>query len=321
MAESRPSISVVVPVYNGEGTIQALVERCLEVLDELGSSSEIVLVNDGSRDRSWEAIASLAREHPQVRGIDLLRNYGQHSALLAGIRAATGEVVVTMDDDLQNPPEEMPKLLRALQATDVDVVYGKPIDKRHGRARNFAGRMVGRVLLQLGGANAGMLSSYRAFHTELRAAFADYRGPDVSIDGMLGWGTERFGSVDVRHEPRAAGASNYGFWRLLRHALTEITAFSTKPLRFATMVGFLATLLGMVLLAYVLVRYFTEGAEVPGFAFLASLVSVLAGAQLFTIGVIGEYLARVHVRVMERPSYTVRATTTGRASEAAADDA
>jgi undecaprenyl-phosphate 4-deoxy-4-formamido-L-arabinose transferase len=310
-----PSISVVVPVFNGEATIATLVHRSRAVLEELGGPWEIVLVNDGSEDRSWETITSLAAEDRRVRGIELLRNYGQHSALLAGIRAASGEVIVTIDDDLQNPPEEMPKLLEELEEGRFDVVYGVPIEKQHGRLRNFAARLVARAILRIGGDSAAMVSAYRAFRADLRIAFADYRGPDVSIDGLLTWGTERFGSVEVRHEPRAAGSSNYGFFKLLGHALTSITAFSTKPLRFATMVGFAATVLGMILLGYVLVRYFAEGAKVPGFAFLASLISVLAGAQLFTIGVIGEYLARVHVRVMERPSYTIRSEAPGREAE------
>jgi glycosyltransferase involved in cell wall biosynthesis len=299
------SVSVVVPVYNGEATIADLVSRCDAVLAGLGVEHEIVLVNDGSADGSWEKIKALAKEHPWVRGIDLLRNTGQHAALLAGIRSARFEAIVTIDDDLQNPPEEMPKLLAALDE-DCDVVYGTPIDKRHGWFRNLGARIVARVLLRMGGKSAPMVSAYRAFRTDLRLAFAEYHGPEVSIDGILSWGTTRFRAVPVRHEDRAHGESNYNFWRLLRHALTMITAFSTKPLRFATLVGFAATLFGFGMFLYVLVRYFTEGNSVPGFAFLASLVSILAGAQLFTIGVIGEYLAHVHVRVMERPTYTIR---------------
>jgi glycosyltransferase involved in cell wall biosynthesis len=303
-SERNFSVSVVVPVYNGAPTLRELVRRCNRTLSALGCDHEMILVNDASQDRSWDEINSLSNEFSEVRGIDLLRNSGQHNALLAGIRGAQGDVIVTLDDDLQNPPEEIPKLLDAL--AEYDVVYGTPIDKRHGRFRNLAARLVAASLFRMGGSSAPIVSPYRAFRTELRLAFADFRGSEVSIDGILTWGTDRFGAVPVEHLDRTHGESNYDFWKLLRHALTMITAFSTKPLRFATLVGFTATLFGFGILIYVLVLRIVGGTSVPGFAFLASLISILAGAQLFTIGVIGEYLARVHTRVMERPTYTVR---------------
>lgn len=158
-----------------------------------------------------------------------------------------------------------------------------------------------------------MVSSFRLFRTDLRDGFADYTGPDVSIDGLLTWQTERFASVPVRHDERRHGESNYSLWKLARHALTMITAFSTRPLRLATSVGFMVIVFGVAVLVYVLVRFLTEGHSVPGFPFLASIISIFAGAQLFAIGVIGEYLARMHVRVMAQPSYAIRARAGGRA--------
>jgi undecaprenyl-phosphate 4-deoxy-4-formamido-L-arabinose transferase len=302
-----PSISVVVPVYNGAQTIGDLVERCRSCLAEDGTVPELefVLVNDGSRDESWERIAELAAASEDVRGIDLTRNYGQHNALLAGIRAARNEVVVTIDDDLQNPPEEIPKLLAAL-GPDCDVVYGEPTVKRQAFGRRLATQLVVRTLGFLGGKTAPMVSSFRVFRTSLREGFAGYSGPDVSIDGLLTWQTEHFRSVPVRHDERLLGESNYSFFTLVRHALTMATAFSTKPLRLATTMGFGVILFGLGVLVYVLIRFFVEGGSVPGFPFLASIISIFAGAQLFAIGVIGEYLARMHVRVMSRPSYAIR---------------
>lgn len=298
----------MVPVFNGSASLPELVRRCHAVLTECASAYELVLVNDASADNSWALIEELAASDSAVRGVDLARNYGQHNALLAGIRAARNDVVVTLDDDLQNPPEEIPVLLAAL-TPDRDVVYGEPIAKRQRFDRRLATQVVVRALRVLGGRTAPMVSAFRAFRAELRDGFADYTGPDVSIDGLLTWQTDRFASVPVRHDSRAHGESNYSLLKLIRHALTMITAFSTRPLRIASGIGFLAILFGIFVFAYVAARFAVEGGSVPGFPFLASIISVFAGAQLFAIGVIGEYLARVHVRVMSKPSYTVRATT------------
>lgn len=301
---------MVVPVFNGAPSLDELAERCDHTLSGCSDWHELILVNDGSSDDSWEAIARLAREHTWVRGIDLARNFGQHNALLAGIRAARGEVIVTMDDDLQNPPEQIPTLLAALKP-DLDVVYGVPLAKRQRLDRRVATQIVVRGLRALGGRTAPMVSAFRAFRASVRDGFADYTGPDVSIDSLLTWRTERFGTVQVQHDPRAHGQSNYSLLRLVRHAMTMITAFSTRPLQIASGLGFVVLLFGIVVLVYVLIRFAVEGGSVPGFPFLASIISVFAGAQLFAIGVIGEYLARVHVRVMSKPSYEVRQAIDG----------
>jgi glycosyltransferase involved in cell wall biosynthesis/ribosomal protein S18 acetylase RimI-like enzyme len=314
---SMPSVSVVVPVFNGAATVGEVVEQSREALAGCAGEVEFVLVNDGSGDRSWKRIEELATAAADVCGIDLSRNYGQHNALLAGIRAARCELVLTIDDDLQNPPAEIPKLLAALGPA-VDVVYGEPVVKRQGGGRRIATWLVVRALRLLGGRTAPMVSSFRLFRTDLRDGFADYTGPDVSIDGLLTWQTERFASVPVRHDERLHGESNYSLLKLARHALTMITAFSTRPLRLATTVGFMVIVFGLAVLVYVLVRFLTEGHSVPGFPFLASIISIFAGAQLFSIGVIGEYLARMHVRVMAQPSYAIRARVGGGRREPAA---
>jgi glycosyltransferase involved in cell wall biosynthesis/ribosomal protein S18 acetylase RimI-like enzyme len=290
----RPSVSVVVPVYNGAASLAEVVRRTEAAMAEWTERLEIVLVNDGSADRSWQQIEDLAATHPEVRGVDLARNFGQHNALLVGIREANNEICVTIDDDLQNPPEEIPKLLEAL-TPGYDVVYGEPIEKKHGLHRR-------------------LVSSFRAFRTRLRDGFADYTGPDVSIDALLTWQTDRFRSVQVRHAERVQGRSNYSLPKLVKHALTMITAFSTRPLRLATTLGFFVILFGVAVLVYVIGRTAIEQDSVPGFPFLASIISIFSGTQLFAIGVIGEYLARVHVRVMARPSYSVRARTASHAT-------
>ena len=158
----------------------------------------------------------------------------------------------------------------------------------------------------IGSGVAETVSAYRAFRTELRDAFTDFDAPYVSIDVLLSWGTTRFGSVPVLHQERAEGRSSYSFTRLATHALNVMTGFSTRPLRIASLIGLAFTLFGVVVLAIVLITYVVEGGSVPGFPFLASLIAIFSGAQLLTLGIIGEYIARMHMRVMDRPPFAIR---------------
>jgi glycosyltransferase involved in cell wall biosynthesis len=301
----RRSISVVTPVYNGEASIGELCRRLAEVLPRISAQHEVILVNDGSRDRSWETISELSSRSPMVRGLNLMRNYGQHNALLCGIRAAKYDLVVTMDDDLQHSPEEIPRLLARLDE-GFDVVYGAPEAEQNGLMRALASRIT-RLALRaaIGREVAKNVSAFRAFRTELREAFARYESPFVSIDVLLTWATNRFAAVRVPFNRRHSGSSNYTFTKLVRHALDMMTGFSTAPLQLASLTGFGCTLLGIGVLVYVVGRYFLEG-SVPGFPFLASMIAIFSGAQLFALGVIGEYLARMHFRTMNRPAYAIR---------------
>lgn len=307
--QASRSVSVVVPVYNSEGSLPELVTRLVRVMQHTSSAFEVVLVNDGSRDASWNVICGLCRDDGPMRGIDLMRNYGQHNALLCGIRAARYDTIVTIDDDLQNPPEEITKLLRKLDE-GYDVVYGTPALEARGLWRELASRIT-KIALQstMGAATARKVSAFRAFRTVTREAFRDYRSPFVSIDVLLTWGTSQFASVVVRHDPRSIGRSNYTFRKLVTHALNMMTGFSTLPLQLASVIGFAFTLFGVGVLADVVGRYLLQGASVPGFAFLASVIAIFSGAQLFALGVIGEYLARIHFRMMERPTYMARGTS------------
>lgn len=309
MVQGKLSLSVVVPVYNSEASLRPLVARLSPVLSALTPEHELILVNDGSRDGSWKVVEELARERTWIRGIDMLRNYGQHNALLCGIRAARHAVVVTMDDDLQNPPEEIEKLLAALDR-GFDVAYGTPHKERHGFLRDMASQMTKMALQKsMGAETARKVSAFRALRTPLRGAFADYRGPYVSIDVLLTWATSRFTSVEVRHDARQSGVSNYTLGKLMSHALNMITGFSVIPLRVASVIGFAFMLLGVAILVYVVYFKISRGIPVQGYASLASMIAIFSGAQLFSLGIIGEYLARMHFRMMDRPTYAVRGST------------
>lgn len=298
-------VSIVVPVYNSAQSLDQLCSRLRDVLSRLAVAYEIILVDDASADSSWNVIERLSVDHAHVRGLSLMRNYGQHNAVLCGIRAARYDVIVTMDDDLQHPPEEIPQLLAAI-ADGYDVVYGIPHALPHSFWRNALSKIVKRGM----GRAMGLpfvrdVSAFRAIRTPLRMAFEDYKSPNVLLDVLLSWGTTRFTTVSVRHEPRRFGRSNYTFRKLFNQAMFILTGFSTAPLRVASMVGFFFTLFGILLLIYVVTLYFTVG-SVPGFPFLVSTIALFSGAQMFALGIIGEYLARIFARSLERPTYVVR---------------
>lgn len=303
--EELPSgISVVIPVYNSQETLEALLERLARTLPMLDERFEVILVNDGSRDASWATITRLAGTYPWLRAANLMRNYGQHNALLCGTRLARYATIVTMDDDLQHPPEEIHKLLKELEQ-GFDVVYGAPAELPHSAWRNLFSFLFKRVLSAVMGVrNLRDFSAFRAFRTRLRQAFASNNNPNVLMDVLLSWGTTRFTTISVREDTRLHGQSGYTFTKLVKYALTVLTGFSTAPLRFASMLGFVFTLFGLAVFLYVVGIYFIVG-SVEGFPFLASIISIFSGTQLFALGIIGEYLARIFDRSMDRPPYVI----------------
>jgi len=303
--------SVVVPVYRGEATISVLIENLALELPKIAESYEAILVNDCSPDSSWEKIQELARRFPWVVGINLMRNYGQHNATLCGVRAARYEIIVTMDDDLQHPPQEISVLVAELEK-GFDVVYGAPRTLPNGFWRNQVTKYTKWLLAQVMGIpSVRNISAFRAFRTHLRKAFVNFQSPSLTLDVLLSWGTSRFTSVTVDIDP-SDRESNYNFASLIRQTILILTGFSTTPLRLTSWLGFVMTLFGMGVFVYVLTIYFTQG-SLPGFPFLASLVALLNGTELLAMGIFGEYLARVFERSVDRPTYVVREQIGGEA--------
>jgi glycosyltransferase involved in cell wall biosynthesis len=297
--------SVVVPVYRGEATIETLVERLGKVLPAAADQFEVILVNDGSPDDSWGVISRLAGRCGWVRGIRLTRNYGQENATLSGILESRFEVIATMDDDLQHSPEDLLKLLAKL-SEGYDVVYGVPRVRRQVWWKRILSSAVKRGISVLSGIPAVRdMSAFKVFRADIREAYRSIGGPDVAVDVLLSWIFSRFASVEIEEAPRAHGTSNYNFLKLIRISLRILTNYSTIPLRLASLLGFLFTLVGIGILLYVIVIYFTLG-SIPGFSFLASVMTIFGGVQLFALGIIGEYLARVFERSSGRPRYAIR---------------
>jgi undecaprenyl-phosphate 4-deoxy-4-formamido-L-arabinose transferase len=219
-------------------------------------------------------------------------------------------ISVTIDDDLQNPPEEIPQLIEHLLMNDLDVVYGVPLKTNQPFSRRVAGKGIRKILGSgLGAESAPELSSFRAFRTASREAFNADLGINVSLDALLAWGNSRFGSVSVQHNVRGHGRSNYSLRKLLKFSIDTITGYSTVPLQVASVLGFLTALFGLCVLFYVVAFPLINGQSVQGFPFLASTIAIFAGVQLLTLGVLGEYLARMHFRIMRKPTYFIAEMT------------
>jgi len=305
--DTANALSIVIPVYNSEKSLPLLVEQLEAVLEGLQLSGyELIFINDASKDSSWTVVENLVAAKPWIRGINLMRNYGQHNALLCGIRAARHPMIVTMDDDLQHPPGEIPKLLAAM-TENIDVVYGTPEREKHGFLRNILSVGTKWFWSQVFGAKiARMLSAFRLIRTQCRTGFEHFHGSFVSVDVLLSWVTTRVTSTRVKRNPRTIGKSTYTLRKLVSHTVNITLSFSSLPLRFASLLGAVFLLFGFVLLVFVIIRYFTEGTSVPGFPFLASIVTIFSGAQMFALGIIGEYLARVFNWTLQKPTYAVR---------------
>lgn len=299
----RIGVSIVVPAFRSATSLPLLVERLEQVLS--GREFEVVIVDDGSSDGTWREIERLSGASPRVSGLRLGRNAGQHAALLAGVRAARFATTVTLDDDLQNPAEEIPRLLAALEDERLDLVYGFRAVQAGPRWRRSSGDVVRWALGRLTGLELRHLSPFRAFRTRIREAGAAATGPRVVLDALLQWGTDRIGHVEVAHHPRADGRSGYSLRRLIGFALDMVTGYSTRPLRATAWIGFSSAAFGLGVLVFVVGRYLVTGTSVAGFPFLASIIAVFSGAQLVALGVIGEYLARMHVRALGQPTYHV----------------
>ena len=300
-------LSIVVPVFRSEKTLNELVNRITKSVSN--KSVEIILVDDASGDETWTTICSIARQNSMVTGIRLGRNSGQHGALLAGVRAAKFQTVVTLDDDLQNPPEEINKLIDAL-VPGVDVVYGVSTEVKQNFYRRAGSKLVRKFFASALGFNSAVsMSSFRTFRTVLREGFNTALGPNVSLDALLTWSTTRFTVVEVKHDERKVGDSHYTFRKLVRFMIDMATGYSALPLRLASALGFLTISFGAVLLVYVIGRPIITGERVQGFPMLASTIIIFSGVQIFLLGILGEYIGRMHFRVMNKPTYMVAETT------------
>ncbi len=299
-------LSLVVPVYRSAATLAELAARLHAVGRATAQPYELVFVDDGSPDDSWAVLAMLQAADPaHVVAVRLMRNFGQHNALMCGFRVARGQVLVTLDDDLQNPPEEIPKLLATLEAQQADLVYGRYDHKQHAAWRNLGSWLVNsfyRFVFQ----SRITVSSFRAVRRELVESVLTYRGNFTFVDGLFAWNTQRVAETLVDHHPRRHGRTGYSLAKLATLGLNLWTNFSLAPLHLVTLTGCLLATAGFGTGLYYLIQYFANQITVSGYASTIVAVLVLGGAQLMALGVLSEYLGRLHLNVNRKPQYSVR---------------
>jgi glycosyltransferase involved in cell wall biosynthesis len=303
---SGVGLSIVVPVYNGAASVGRLV-GALAALRPAGGL-EVVLVNDGSPDASAEVCREIVRTAPiPVIYVEHARNYGEHNAVMTGLRHARGSYVITMDDDLQNPPEEVLRLYDHARLGGWDVVYTRYAKKEHAFWRNLGSRFANRVADWLLEKPKGLyLSSFRCMSALIVRAVARYRGPYPYVDGLIMQVTQRIDSIEVAHLPRAKGRSNYNLVRLVRLWLNLATSFSLAPLRIATFAGAAMALLGAVGAVLVIAEALFTRDTPSGWASTMTVILLVSGVQSMILGVLGEYVGRTFLSANGKPQGTVR---------------
>jgi undecaprenyl-phosphate 4-deoxy-4-formamido-L-arabinose transferase len=314
---SGPMISVVVPVYRSSGTLAELTDRLRATLDPLTSGAwEVILVNYGSPDDSWAVISRLCASDARLVGINLMRNFGQHNAVMCGFAHAGGDYVVTLDDDLQNPPEEIPRLLNKLNE-GFDVVYGTSIETtRRSLFRNLGSQMVVGTFKRIFGVDID-ITTFRIIRGQVVRQILSYQRSFTYVDGIIAWHTTNLGATPVEHKPRAVGRSGYSLGKLLNLSINLLTNFSLFPLRSATLLGFAFSFFGFAMAAFFLAKKLIQDIPVSGFATTIIAVTLLSGTQLLTVGVLGEYIGRIHINISNRPQYAVRERLNARTQDPA----
>jgi polyisoprenyl-phosphate glycosyltransferase len=305
------TLSVVVPVSKSAECVGALVDAIGAALRPAGVSYEVILVNDGSPDRTWSVVEALCRTHSEVLGIDLRRNFGQDNAILTGMRIARGRVVAVMDDDLQHDPRDLPTLMARLDQ-GADVVYADFRKKHQALWKNLGSWFNGKVAEWVLEKPKGLyLSPYKVIRREVAELICRYDGPEPYVDGLLFQVTSRFDQVPVEHHPRYAGRSNYNFLRSFAVWARLATNFSVRPLRLVTWFGLILGVLGGLLAVAVVIyrltfpQYFE--AAIGGWASLMVTQLTVGGARMIFLGILGEYVGRMHTAVAgKKPQATIR---------------
>ena len=303
---ARPQLSVVIPTYGAQRTLPILVDRLCSVLKD--RSFEIILVHDCGPDGSWSTIGELAKRHQNVRGINLRKNFGQHNAVMAGLSYANGAAIVTMDDDLQHAPEDIPALCDKL-SEGYDVCYAKFASRKHAywkRFGSYINDLIARFLLNK--PKGLYLSPFRCFTRAIRDELVKFSGPSVYIDGLILGVTRNISTVYVSHHNRADGEGNYTLRRSVRLLLHMSTSGSIAPLRLAAVLGLTMSFTGFIATILFIVQKFTVDAMPIGWSSLIVTSLILGGAQLFALGILGEYVGQLYLRVNARPQYVIADT-------------
>lgn len=308
MKRSEPDISVVIPVYNSHDCLPELTRQLTEVLGQIGKRYEVILVDDASPDASWSTIESLARQFPCISAIRLMKNGGQAAATVCGMAECRGRIIVTMDDDLQHPPDQLPILLNALESSpETDCVLACFPDKKHAGYRNLGSKMIRWINARAFGLPKDIKSSgFRMMRRQVVEAILAHRTNSPAIGALLFNSTNRVLSVPVEHSERYAGSSNYSLSKQFRLALDNICNVSMLPLRIVSAMGWALCLFSILLVVCVLYRYFSGRIGVAGWTTVVVLLLFFSGTILLSLGVVGEYLVRILREVRGWPRFVTR---------------
>jgi len=303
----QPAVSIVIPVFNESASIPRLHTRLHQVLQQLGRSFEVVYVDDGSTDRSLEELLVIQGGDPAVKVVTLARNAGQHAAVLAGFAHARGAVVVTLDADLQNPPEEIPRLL-----AEIDAGHDAVGTRREGRNDPFLRRAISAVVSRLASLAVGVPmtdcgSMLRAYQRPVVDEILRLAERALFIPALGAWLAARPTEISIRHEARLAGRSRYSPLRFMQLGFDLMTGFSLVPIQLVSLAGLGVSLLGIAFGAFLLIRRLILGPESEGLFTLFAILFVFVGILIFAVGLVGEYVGRIYAEVRRRPPYIVRA--------------
>ena len=306
--DNSQKLSVVVPVYGSEEVLSELTRQVDAVISDGPWKYELIFVCDSSPDSSWEVIESLSRQYQSVRGILLRVNSGQHNALMAGLNSACGDIIVTMDDDLQHSPSDIPSLVAAV-LQGADVVYARFTSRKHPTWKIIGSKLNDAVSGFLMNKPKDLyLSPFRAFRGEIKEDLLRYNGPYVYVDGLILSVTRNIRSIDVDHHDRYAGESRYGVKKSISLWLKMATSFSILPLRITSILGMAFASLGFLLAFVFIVQKFTLDAMPDGWSSLIVTILILGGAQLIALGMVGEYLGRALLTLNSKPQYVIGKT-------------
>ena len=302
----QPDISIVVPVFNSANTLEPLFERIEGSLTAAGKTFEVIFVFDGGAETAWKALIKLKKAHPDhITAIRLARNFGQHNATLCGLSFAKAPLIVTIDDDLQTPPEAIMDLVERQKESGADVVYGVYPKQKHGLFRNLASKAFKKIYSYLSkGLEGG--SSFRLIKRTLAEDIQRINHTHIFIDQLLSWYTDDFAFVEVTHYKREDGKSGYTTWKLFKMAFNVFLSYTDLPLRLVTLTGVFSSLLSIILGTAFIIQRLSVGAQI-GFTALISAIFFTSGVILLSLGILGEYISRIYQSRLEKPAYTIKA--------------
>jgi len=300
--------SIVIPVYNSQDILSELLLRLKSVMEEMAAQNQyqIILVNDFSRDATWEQVLRIAATQPSIIALNLGKNYGEDNARMAGFNHAEGDIIITMDDDLQHNPSDIPALIAQMDSQHADICFGRFPVKHQALWKNLGSGfndLMARILLKK--PPSLYLSTFIIFKKWVRDEIIKYSGPFPYVQGLLLSVSSRITQLEVTHHPRLRGNGNYNLIKSLHLWLKVATGFSIFPLRLATYLGFITASFSLIYGLYILVEYLFFHQDIKGWASLFTLIIFFGSIQLILFGIIGEFLGRIYLNINRKPQYTL----------------